>query len=210
MAAKPKLIVSLTSPYARKVRIAALEKGIEFEMVVDVPWNEDTGVIKTNPLGKVPVWLEKIGQEEVAVFDSRVITDYLDKKSGPTLIPAEPSLWLPVKVTEALAEGVMDASLALFAERRKRPAELQHPWWVERQFGKVHRGLFELNRQIHGKDFFVGKSLTIADIAVASALGYIGLRFSEDFDWQQRYPALANFYASMMKRPSVSSTVPIV
>lgn len=51
----PRLVVSLTSPYARKVRIAALELGVPFVMVVDVQWNEDTGVIKLNPLGKVPV-----------------------------------------------------------------------------------------------------------------------------------------------------------
>ena len=72
---KPTLIVSLTSPYARKVRITALEKKIDFEMVVDVPWNEDTGVIKLNPLGKVPVW---ITEAEDSIFDSRVIVEYLE------------------------------------------------------------------------------------------------------------------------------------
>lgn len=207
---KPKLIVSLTSPYARKVRIAALEKGIDFEMIVDVPWNEDTGVVKLNPIGKVPVWIEKVDGKEVPIFDSRVITDYLERKGSKSLMPASGNLWIETKIAEATAEGVMDASLALFAERRKRPKDLQHAWWIERQFGKVHRGLADLHSKIQGRPYFVGDSLTIADIAVVSALGYVGLRFSEDFDWAVRYPSLAKFYQTMMERSSVSSTIPIV
>lgn len=97
----PRLVVSLTSPYARKVRIAALELGVPFVMVVDVPWNEDTGVIKLNPLGKVPVWVTAGGN---AIADSRVIVEYLDTRSSARLFPGEPLDRIAVKQLEALAD----------------------------------------------------------------------------------------------------------
>ncbi len=203
---KHKLIVSLTSPYARKVRIAALEKNIDFEMVVDVPWNENTGVIEKNPLGKVPVWISMEGD---SIYDSRVIVEYLETLAQPHLLPENLKERINVKQIEALADGVMDASLCLFAERKKRPKELQHQWWIDRQFGKVHRGLAELEKMLSEKNHFCGQTLTVADIAVASALGYVGLRFSEDFNWENKYPILSRFYSKMMMRSSVSTTVPV-
>jgi glutathione S-transferase len=203
---KDQLIVSLTSPYARKARITALEKKVDFEMKVDVPWNEDTGVIKLNPLGKVPVWLTKEGE---AIYDSRVIVEYLEIIAGPSLMPEKPLDKIKVKQTEALADGIMDAALCIFSERRKRPTELQYPWWVNRQFGKIHRGLEQLSEMLGEKPYFFGESLSIADIAVACALGYIGLRFSEDFSWQHKYPYLSHFYNGLMDRPSFKETVPV-
>lgn len=204
---KHKLIVSLTSPYARKVRIAALEKKIDFEMVVDVPWNDDTGVPQKNPLGKVPVWLTGDGE---AIYDSRVITEYLETIASIKLFPDNPIERIKVKQIEALADGIMDASLCLFAERKKRPKELQHQWWIDRQFGKVHRGLVELEKILGDEMYFYGTEFSVADIAVISALGYIGLRFSEDFTWSDQYPTLARFYSSMMRRQSVKETVPVI
>ena len=105
---KHKLIVSLTSPYARKVRIAALEKNIDFEMVVDVPWNENTGVIEKNPLGKVPVWISTDGD---SIYDSRVIVEYLETLAQPHLLPENLKERINVKQIEALADGVMASAL---------------------------------------------------------------------------------------------------
>lgn len=204
---KNKIIVSLTSPYARKVRIVALEKKIEFAMVVDVPWNEDTGVIKLNPLGKVPVLITENGD---VLYDSRVIVEYLDSFGDGNLIPAQLVDKILVKQIEALADGVMDASLCIFSERKKRPKELQYQWWVDRQFGKIHRGLLELSTILGHKKYFYGDDLSLADIAVASAIGYVSLRFSEDFSWTQKYPNLAEFYLRVMERPSFNSTVPVI
>ena len=204
---KNKIIVSLTSPYARKVRIVALEKKIDFEMIVDVPWNEDTGVIKLNPLGKVPVL---ITNEGVALYDSRVIVEYLDSFGEVNLLPTQFGEKIVVKQIEALADGVMDASLCIFAERKKRPKDLQYQWWIDRQFSKIHRSLIELSKIINDKTYFHGETLSVADIAVASALGYVGLRFSDDFSWTLEYPTLAEFYSRVMKRPSFNSTVPVV
>lgn len=202
------LYVSLTSPYARKVRIAAIEKQVPFEMIVEVPWNEDTMITNINPLGKVPVWILANGK---ALFDSRVIVEYLDGVSTTgNLMPVDLLERIEVKRWEALAEGVMDAALVIFAERKKRPIELQYPNWIARQFGKIHRGLKTLSDELSDREFYFGDKLSIADIAVASALGYIGLRFNDDFNWQQEYPVLAEHYRRLMQRHSFKSTVPIV
>ena len=207
MSQKPKLIISLTSPYARKVRIAAIEKGIDFEEVVDVPWNENTGVIALNPLGKVPVW---ITEQNESIYDSRLIVEYLDNLVPTGLYSENKKVYFEVKKMEALAEGVMDASLNLFAERKKRPKELQYPWWIERQFSKVHRGLAEFEKLIGSKEYFFEEHLTVVDLGVVSALGYVGLRFSDDFSWQSLYPNLARYYANMMQKNSVEKTIPIL
>lgn len=202
-----KLVISLTSPYARKARIMALEKNLDVEVKVDVPWNEDTGVIKLNPLGKVPVLITQDGE---TLYDSRVVVEYFDNFPGKNFIPEEKPQRIAVKQLEALADGIMDASLALFAERRKRPTELQHPWWIDRQFAKVHRGLALLEQKIENKNYFFGDQLTLADMAIASAIGYVGLRFSDDFTWQELYPNLERFYNFMLERPSFKQTVPVV
>ena len=102
------LIISLTSPYARKARIMASENHITIEVKVDVPWNEDTGVIAFNPLGKVPILIRENGQP---LFDSRVICEYLDMLGTARLIPDSPSDRIAVKQWEALADGIMDAAL---------------------------------------------------------------------------------------------------
>lgn len=203
-----KLYVSLTSPYARKVRITALEKQVPFEMIVEVPWNEDTMIASINPLGKVPVWVLANGK---ALFDSRVIVEYLDGISAVgQLVPSDLLARIEVRRLEALAEGVMDAALVIFAERKKRPEELQYPDWVARQFGKIHRGLKMLSDELDGRAFYYGDKLSMADIAVASALGYVGLRFEQDFNWQQDYPVLATHYNRLMQRPSFKDTVPVL
>lgn len=208
MLTKPKLILSLTSPYARKVRIFAIEKGIDFDVAIDVPWNEDTQVTNFNPLGKVPVW---ITTENEAWFDSRVIVEYLDMiPSGPTLISDQPKERISIKKLEAVADGIMDASLVLFAERKKRPQELQHPWWIDRQFGKIHRGLSALSEELGSKDFLLGQRLTLADIATICALDYIGLRFADDFSWKERYPNLLRFHSLHSQKPSFHKTIPVV
>jgi glutathione S-transferase len=202
------LYYSTTSPYARKVRIAAAEKQIPFLHKLDVPWNQDTKTIALNPLGKVPVWVMTDG---TALFDSRVIVEYLDGASAVNpLVPLEFRARIAVKRLEALADGVMDAALAVFAERRKRPAELQYPDWVARQFSKIHRSLQVLSNELGERDYFHGKVLSLADIAVVSALGYVGLRYADDFSWQDKYPVLERFYRRMMLRPSVSDSIPVL
>lgn len=200
-----KLIASLTSPFARKVRIVAAEKFTEYELVVDVPWNEDTQVPRYNPLGKVPVWVMEDGK---TLYDSRVIVEYLDSVSPVNhLLPKEARPRIMVKRWEALADGVAEAAANIFLEK-KRPAGQQNPDWIERQLGKVRAGLAAMSAELGGQSYCTGEFFGLADIAVGCALGYLEFRFPE-LDWRRAHPNLSELYDRLMQRPSFRDTVPV-
>ena len=109
-----KLVGSLTSPYVRKVRAVLAEKKIEYEFVIDVPWSADTRVPDINPLGKVPVLILDDGS---TLFDSRVIAEYLDSVTpNNRLLPSPNRERITIKRWEALADGVVDAAVAIVLE----------------------------------------------------------------------------------------------
>lgn len=204
-----KLIGSLTSPFMRKVRIVAAEKFIDYEMVVDVPWEEDTQVPAFNPLGKVPVWVLEDGK---TLFDSRVIVEYLDSVSpAGHVMPRDARPRIAVKRWEALADGVCDAAALVFLEK-KRPSSQQSPEWIRRQMAKVHGGLKAMSEELaqhkgtHG--WCTGEVFTLADIAVGCALGYLTFRFPE-LDWRRAHPNLSELYDRLMQRPTFKDTVPV-
>lgn len=200
-----KLIGSLTSPFVRKVRIVAAEKHIDYDLVVDVPWNADTQVPKYNPLGKVPVWVMEDGK---TLFDSRVIVEYLDSVSPVGhLLPREPRPRILVKRWEALADGICDAAALVFIER-KRPPEQQDQSWITRQLGKVAAGLEAISEDLGDQEWCTGEFFNLADIAVGCALGYLQLRFPE-IDWRRSHPNLSALYERLMLRPAFRDTVPV-
>jgi glutathione S-transferase len=201
---KMKLIASLTSPFARKVRIVAAEKHIDFDLVIDSPWDPDTRVSQYNPLGMVPVWILDDGK---TLYDSRVIVEYLDSVSPVGhLIPTDPRARISVKRFEALADGICDAAVLIFLER-KRPSEHQDGQWVERQFGKIYASLACLSEDIGMNTWCIGDSFTLADIAVGCCLGYLDFRFTE-IDWRRSQPHLSEFYDRIMQRQSFKDTLP--
>ncbi|TSA22893.1 MAG: glutathione S-transferase [Betaproteobacteria bacterium] len=201
----PKLIASLTSPFARKVRIVATEKHIEFELVIDPPAAPDTHVPEFNPLGKVPVWVMDDGH---SLFDSRVICEHLDNISpAHPLIPREHRPRIAVKRWEALADGINDAAALIFMER-KRPAAQQSPEWIARQFGKIQRGLAAMATDLGPRDWCCEHNYTLADIAVGCALGYLDLRFSGEIDWRRNHPTLSELYDRLMQLPSFKDSAP--
>ncbi len=201
-----KLIISLTSPYARKARIVAQEKQLPIESEVDVPWNADSRVPDYNPLGKVPVLLLDDGE---SLYDSRVIVEYFDRLSPVgKLLPHDNRPLTKVKRWEALADGICDAAAAIFIER-KRPESRQDPDWIQRQYDKIHRGLAWMSENLADKPWCVEDGFTLADIAFGCALGYLELRFP-DVTWQDDYPNLARHYAKLSERPSFVDTVPVV
>src|SRR6266446_10295132 len=129
-----KLLASHTSPFARKVRIAIAEKKIECELVEESPWVPGTSVPDYNPLCKVPVLVLDDG---TALYDSRVIVEYLDTVSPVSRLIPEPNRQrIAVKRWEALADGVCDAAVAIVLEG-KRPARQQNKYWLDRQLGKI-------------------------------------------------------------------------
>ncbi len=203
---KMKLIASLTSPFARKVRIVAAEKHIEYQLVVDVPWAADTHVPEFNPLGKVPVWVLEDGK---TLFDSRVIVEYLDSVSPVGhLLPREPRPRIAVKRWEALADGVADAAALVFVER-KRPAELQSQAWIDRHLGKVGAGLQAMSDDLGAQVWCTGEYFNLSDIALGCSLGYLEFRFPE-IDWRRSHPNLSEIYDRLMQRQAFKDTIPAV
>ncbi len=199
-----KLIASLTSPYARKVRIVLAEKHIECELQIDVPWDADSHVPDFNPLGKIPVLLLDDG---TALYDSRVIVEYLDHASPVhNVLPKDARARILAKRWEVLGDGISDAAAAIFLEQ-KRPAEQQSVTWIARQEQKIHRGLAVVAGDLGEHQWCIGDSFSLADIAVGCALGYLDLRFA-DINWRESYPNLAKLATKLNERAAFSNTIP--
>ncbi len=201
-----KLVTSLTSPYGRKVRVVLLEKKIPFQLQVENPWLPDSPVPGLNPLGKVPVLVLEDGE---AVFDSRVIVEYLDHVSPVAhLIPTEPKSRMVVRGVEALADGVSDAAVAVYLEKKRVP-EQQSRDWLTLQEKTLFRGLEALSEALGENPWYLGNSMTLADVACGCMLGYLGLRFPE-IDWRTAHPNLAKLADKLATRASFKETVPVV
>ncbi len=199
-----KLLFAKPSPFARKVRVALIEKGIPFETIVDAPWNADSKASSMNPLGKVPAL--EIGKGEV-LYDSKVIVEYLETLGrDPVLLPIDPFARVAHKQIEALADGVCDAIVLTVIEGAREPA-LQSAWWIERQRGKAEAGIAEAARLLGSREWFVGNTFGLADVAVGCMLGYGSLR-APDIEWRRRYSNLDAFSKRMESRPSFRQTVP--
>jgi len=201
-----KLVTSLTSPYGRKVRVVLLEKKIPFQLQVENPWLPDSPVRALNPLGKVPVLVLEDG---VSVFDSRVIVEYLDNVSPVAhLIPSEPKSRMVVRGVEALADGVTDAAVAVYLEKKRSPGQ-QSADWLMLQEKTLFRGLEALSEALGEKTWYLGNSMTLADVACGCTLGYLVLRFPE-IDWRSAHPNLARLADKLATRASFQQTVPVV
>lgn len=200
-----KLVTSLTSPYGRKVRVVLLEKKIPFHLQVENPWLPDSVVPSINPLGKVPVLVLEDGE---SVFDSRVIVEYLDHASPVAhLIPSEPKSRLVVRGVEALADGVTDAAVAVYLEKKRAP-EQQSGDWLTLQEKTLFRGLEALSEALGENPWYLGNSMTLADVACGCMLGYLELRFPE-IGWRGAHPNLAKLADKLATRASFKETVPV-
>ena len=202
-----KLIGSTTSPYVRKVRIVMAEKKLDYEFVNEDVWSPESTIAQSNPLGKVPCLVMEGGE---ALFDSRVIVEYLDTLSPVgKLIPAMGRERAEVKTWEALADGVLDASILarLEANWTGRNKAQRSQAWIDRQLSKVHASLKAMSQGLGEKPFCAGIYLSLADIAVGCALGYLDFRFAE-IDWRSTYPNLAKLHEKLSQRQSFADTKP--
>ena len=176
------------SPFGRKVRIAASVLGLADKIDVrDTDLNDPDDAIRVqNPLGKIPALILEDGN---VYYDSRVIVEYLDHLAGGShMIPREPERRFTTLRVQALCDGILDASILIVYESRFRPAELRSHPWVDRQAGKVARGLAALEAWSPQLDVVPD----IGQIAVACVLGYRDLRF--DAGWRKDYPRLLAFH----------------
>jgi glutathione S-transferase len=202
-----KLIGSLTSPYVRKVRIVMAEKKLDYQLELEDVWASNS-ILKSNPLGKVPC-LVMDGAE--AVFDSRVIVEYVDTLSPVgKLIPERGRERTEVRTWEALADGVAEAAILARLEQTwaGRTAAQRSQAWIERQMEKVHASLAAMSQGLSEKSWCTGIHFTLADIACGCALGYLDFRFPH-IDWRTVYPNLAKLQAKLALRPSFIDTAPL-
>jgi glutathione S-transferase len=199
-----KLYSSPTSPYVRKVRIALVEKKIECDLVDASPWVEDSPVPQFNPLGKVPVLVLDDG---TALYDSRVIVEYLDTVSPVSRLIPEPNRQrIAVRRWEALADGICDAAVAMVREKM-RPAKQQSTEALARNHDKIVRGLQALATELGDEAWCNGEGYSLADIATGCALAYLDLRHPT-IDWRADYPNLLKLFDKLAKRASFAETAP--
>jgi glutathione S-transferase len=202
-----KLIGSTTSPYVRKVRVVMAEKKLDYQFLQENVWATDTTIAASNPLGKVPCLVME-GAE--AVFDSRVIVEYLDTLSPVgRLIPATGRERAEVKTWEALADGLLDAAILVRLENtfEGRSEAQRSPAWIDRQMGKVDASLKAMAQGLGDKPFCSGIHLSLSDIAVGCALGWLSFRFPE-IDWRAEHQNLARLMDKLALRPSFAETQP--
>ena len=204
-----RLIGAVTSPYVRKVRVVLAEKKLDYKFIPENVWADDTQIGAANPLGKVPC-LVMDGQD--AVFDSRVIVEYLDTLSPVgKLVPPSGRQRVEVKTWEALADGLMDAAILARLERTwpGRAEGERSQAWIDRQMKKVDDALTAMSAGLADKPWCSqGVHLSLADIAVGCALGYLDFRFTE-LDWRGPHANLAHLLDDkLMQRPSFADTIP--
>jgi glutathione S-transferase len=203
-----KLIGSLTSPYVRKVRIVMAEKKLDYQFETEDVWGSDR-ILAANPLGKVPCLVMEGGE---AVFDSRVIVEYLDARSPlARLIPEPNRERTEVRTWEALADGILDAAILarLEATWPGRTPEQRSAAWIERQMKKVNASLEAISVGLAEKPWCSGIHMTLADIAVGCALAYLSFRFPE-IGWREERRNLARLADKLNARQSFIDTVPPV
>ena len=201
-----KLIGSLTSPYVRKVRVVMAEKKLDYQFVLEDVWAEDA-ISKSNPLGKVPCLVLEGGE---AIFDSRVIVEYMDTRSPVSrLIPESSRERTEVRTWEALADGLLDAAILARMEQTwlHRGEEQRSQAWIDRQLGKVNAAAAAMATGLAEKPWCSGIHLTLADIAVGCALDYLDFRFPE-IGWRAQYPNLVRLVDKLANRPSFIDSRP--
>jgi len=200
-----KLFYAPTSPFVRKVMIALHETGligsIELKPVALTPVNPGTDVPAHNPLGKIPCLVRPNGG---ALYDSRVITRYIDSLSPKTeLYPEGDALWDALTL-EATADGIMEAAVLMTYEVRLRPEGTAYQPWVEGQWMKIERALTVLEDRWMAH---LNGAANMPVLAIAAALAYVDLRLDAR-NWRASHPVLAAWEAHIAKRPSLAATVP--
>jgi glutathione S-transferase len=201
-----KLIGALASPYVRKVRVVMAEKKLDYRFEQEDVWASDA-ILKSNPLGKVPVLVMEGGE---AVFDSRVIVEYVDTLSPVgRLIPQSGRERAEVRTWESLADGTCDALILarLEANWPGRGEGERSQAWIDRQMTKVRSALKAMGQGLGEKPFCCGIHLSLADIAVGCALGYLDYRFPQ-IDWRSDHPNLERLAAKLYQRQSFIDTTP--
>ena len=208
-----KLIIAAPSPYARKARVSLHEKEIKHEVIIDLPWTENTITKGKNPLGKIPILITR---DNKYIFDSKVIIRYLDQiKPCPKIYPSDPKSHLSAITIETVADGICDAVVLICLERVRIDALISKQW-IERQERKIIDGLKYLSTELGSKSHFVDNHFNIADISAFTSLEYVDIRF-KDFNWRKNFPNLNDYWSFhkhrdsfLISKPTLQTIDPII
>jgi len=201
-----KLSFSPASPFARKVRIAAIELGlidkIEFISATVVPGQPNDEYSRITPLKKLPVLILDNGD---VILDSYVITEYLDELAGGgKLIPASGGIRWKVKSDHSMLQGMLDSMLLCRYEKMVRPEPQRWQAWADDHWARAWNGMARFEKQA---ELLARPQLDIAQIGLVCVLGYADFRFA-DCGWRKAFPNLDAFHARMLERPSIKISVP--
>lgn len=202
-----KLHFALASPFARKVRVCAIELGLSDKIeLVPTPVapgkSNDEYAGRFNPLRRIPALTLSDG---LTIIDSVVICEYLDNMDGNSNLFPKPSTrrW-QVLTDHALADGMTELAVMIRYETALRPEDKRWQLWVEDHWEKIHNGLAAFEKRAPKPD---DDAVDISRVALACLLGYLDFRFDES-GWRDKYPALAAWYTVFSERPSMTNTVP--
>ena len=196
-----KLLCTKRSPYARKIRVMAMEKKIPLELLEEDLTNKSSFLLETNPLGKIPALILDNGQ---TIVDSPVICEYLESiQPQPVLIPPQKDKRFYVLHWAAVADGLMDVTVAAYMEKVRHPQDPNEAF-IKAQEETVLRTLGICEKNIDGL-----KEFTMATIALACAIGYINFRMPH-LNPQNKFPNLAKWFEEFDKRPSMMETKPVI
>lgn len=198
-----KLYTSPTTPFGRKITVQIAESGLEGRIssvtATGSPLDPGSMPITLNPLGKIPA----LETDSGVIYDSRVISRFLDDLSGKGLYPTGPQLWR-VLTLEAMADGITDAAVSMAYEVRLRPQELQFAAWTEGQWTKIARAVDSIES---GWMEHLAGPLDMGQIALGCALSYLDFRHSAR-NWRAGRPQLAAWQQDFAQRPSMLSSEP--
>ena len=197
------LVGSRTSPYVRKVRVILAERQIAHRFLEESAWTADTTVPRYNPLNKVPALVLDDGE---SIYDSAVIAEYLDGISGGHFIPADARARAHVRCMEALGDGIADAGITAFLERKREPSR-QDDKWIARQLDKVDAGITAAATALADRPYLGGERFNLGDIACACALFWVEFRMPE-LRWREMHPRLGAWAERLESRASFEATRP--
>ena len=197
-----KLFGSPFSPYVRKVRVLLSEKNIPCEFVIEDPWPVESKIPSMNPLGKVPVL--QIGPEKF-LFESVLITHYLDSLDGKPLQPNDAAGYWQSQWWQSLGNGMIDASIARVLETR-RPEDKQMPEKMQREETRIARAFAAADHEFQGGTYLAGGAYSLADLVMGVACQYIDLRYPHD--WRSQHPRLKQWFSGIGARGAFTSTLP--
>lgn len=194
-----KLYITVPSPYARKCRIVAREKGLAVEEIVVDLYGAAPELAACNPLDQVPALIAADG---LPITDSPLICEYLDEQGGgPRLLPASGAERLAVRRIETLADGAMEMGVKWVLEKR-RPESERSPAWMERWRDRLGRSFDALEAAGLAAD-----RIDLGVISTGCVLTWTDFRHPE-YDWRTGRPGLTALQAALEARPSFAATRP--